>query len=1657
MTEQQDQAKMARPHRPGLGEALVRSGGRLPGADRARFDTFAHLLLARLDAVRGNALPDETLADLALQTFLLLGERQRGPAQISVGRIQRAATGRRADTPHGGQSRERELTVLTVINDDKPFLVSSVMAEIQSRGLRTHLVLHPVHAAKRDASHHLVGLEPVTRMPELSDAGNASSEAAAGWRSESVIVVVTEPLDPAETQDLVAALQRILDQVDAAVRDWRPMLQRLDEAIAALEERSSGASAGLVGETIAFCRWMRAGQFIFLGMREYRLDGDPETGSLRVIDGSSMGVLANPDIHILRRGHELVSLNDEVRRFYLKPSPIIITKSNVQSVVHRRAHMDYVGLKTYGADGKLSGELRIVGLFTAAAYTEPPTEIPFLRLKVARIFDETGIKHSSHEGRMLQNILATFPRDELIQIGVRQLAGWVPMLLQLEFDPQVRAFVRRDRFDRFVSVIVLIPRDRFSTKVRKAIGDMLADAFRGRVVVQQPFFTAGPLVRVHFIIGRYEGPTPDVPEAELERRIAELSETWEDRLESRLANLPDAQGRFAKAFSAAYAESFPPERALEDIERIERLSHDGPVAIDFYRAADAPLTEVRVAIYRFDAPIPLSDRVPILENLGFSVIDERTYRISPQWEGGVRSVCLHDMVLDVGNAPGIDPMGAEVALEEAFTAVFTGRADNDLFNRLVMLAGADWRDAAMLRAYAGFMRQIGLPYDRVSVAETLARHHGRATDLIRIFKARFDPAIDAGEDDRARVEADLNASFESHLAEVSSLDEDRILRTLLRLIGATLRTNFFRRDPSGALPAELAFKLASREVPDAPEPRPYREIWVSGPVVDGVHLRFAPIARGGLRWSDRAHDFRTEVLGLAKAQQVKNTVIVPQGAKGGFVPRLLPKDGSREDVLKAGVSAYQTFISTLLSLTDNLVAGAVVPPEGVVRRDGDDPYLVVAADKGTATFSDYANALSVERGFWLGDAFASGGSAGYDHKKMGITARGAWEGVKRHFREMDHNIQREPFTVAGVGDMSGDVFGNGMLLSPQIRLLAAFDHRDIFIDPDPDAAASFAERQRLFALPRSSWQDYDKAVLSPGGGIFSRSSKSLKLTPQMRTLLSLDKEAATPAEVMRAILKVGVDLFWFGGIGTYVRGNSETDADVGDRGNDAIRISASEFGARVVGEGANLGLTQNARVDFALHGGRLNTDFIDNSAGVNSSDQEVNIKIALAPALMSGRLDMAARNALLTRMTEDVAHACLANNYAQTLALSLAERRGAAGMPDALHLIHTLERRGLLDRVLEDLPDDVALEERRAADKGMTRPELAVLMSHAKLALSYDLDASKVPDDEAVSGMLAAYFPPALREAHAADIAAHPLRREIITTGLTNRMINLAGPDLPARLADDWDLNVDGVAHAIVTALEVVGTDEIVAMISAEDNRLPGRLQLDLYAEAQQQLRTRAAWQAAELRFMPSLADAIRRQRSVYSTLSSNLDAWLSPARTDAVAAATETWVSAGVTELIAARLARGRALAESGDVCLVVEQAASGDGGMAAHDTNSLVTAARVHVAVGDELRLTALKELGREVPSADRFDRLAINSALASLSASHRSLAARALSARGGGDGTSVLEQWRQDLSGPLPRAVRRLSEMLDGAPLTVARLTVAAALVRELADAIATDPLP
>ncbi|RWF70154.1 MAG: NAD-glutamate dehydrogenase, partial [Mesorhizobium sp.] len=1211
--------------------------------------------------------PAEDVADL---------ERAADLAGRAVARHRKGDCIIAIDVDSGVTRQGRPMTVITVVNDNMPFLFDSILGEITESAGEPLLVTHPVIVVRHGKS----GIEEI-----LGDGGSVKGETS--HDRLSVVHVHIGRLSADQAEALAGRLKKLLDQVRAAVADWKPMLARLDQAISEFRYAPVPLDKAHVTEAIAFLEWLRDDNFTFLGMREFNYTGGEKSGMLERADKPGLGILADPDVLVLRRGTEAVSTTPEIRAFLHGPEPLIVTKANAKSLVHRRIYLDYIGVKTYTAKGVLSGELRIVGLFTSTAYTRSVMKIPYLRSKAETVIAKSGFNPHDHSGKALINVLESYPRDELFQVPVPILRKHAEAILGLIERPRVRALVRVDQFDRFVSILVFVPRDRYDSVVREKIGTYLKTVFQGRLSAYYPAFPEGGLARVHFIIGRSGGKTPKVEPATIEAAIRDIVRTWDDALREAVSESgADATlTAIASRFSESYRDSFSPAVALADAGRIARIDAANPIAIDYYRHADQKPHQAALKIYHHGSPVALSRRVPVLENIGFRVISERTFEVGDETSG---MVFIHDMELENSYGKPID-LGDGALFEDAFLSVWRGDVDNDGYNGLAQTAGLWSGEITILRAYGRYLQQAGIPQSQDFIAAALNRYPEIARGLHQLFVARLGPTA---ETDGVVAAKHLKAKIKDALEEVPNIDDDTIIRRYLNLIEASLRTNHFVADTKDK-GQSLAIKLDSQAVDGLPAPRPWREIFVYGSEVEGVHLRFGPVARGGLRWSDRAQDYRTEVLGLVKAQQVKNAVIVPVGAKGGFYPKKLPMSAGRDAIFEAGTSAYKNFVSSLLSITDNIGVDGIIPPAGVVRRDQDDPYFVVAADKGTATFSDTANAISETHNFWLDDAFASGGSAGYDHKKMGITAKGAWEAVKRHFREMNRDIQTEPFTVVGVGDMSGDVFGNGMLLSPATKLIAAFDHRDIFIDPDPDMAASLAERQRMFALPRSSWQDYDKSKLSEGGVIVSRSLKSITLPQAAAAAIGLAKTTATPVEIMNAILKAPVDLLWFGGIGTYVRGSGETNADVGDRANDAIRVTALDVRAKVIGEGANLGVTQRARIEFGMKGGRCNSDAIDNSGGVNCSDVEVNIKIALASAMRKGSLARPARNKLLAEMTDEVSTLVLSNNYQQTLALSLARKRGLADIAHQARFMTALEARGLLDRAVETLPSPAALAE----------------------------------------------------------------------------------------------------------------------------------------------------------------------------------------------------------------------------------------------------------------------------------------------------------------------------------------------------------------------------
>jgi glutamate dehydrogenase len=1302
--------------------------------------------------------------------------------------------------------------------------------------------------------------------------------------------------------------------------------------------------------------------------------------------------------------------------------------------------MDYIGIRRFDPDGALAGEIRIVGLFTSTAYTRSTRSIPYLRRKVDNVLARAGFDPDGHSGKALVNVLETYPRDELFQIDEELLHSFALAILQLDERPRVRVLPRRDRFDRFVSVFVFVPRDRYDSEVRKDIGDYLAGAYNGHVSAFYPFFPEGLMVRVHFIIGRQAGSAPDPERKVLETGIAGIVRTWTDALVETLTVFHGGKAerliaRYREAFSEGYREAYSAEAAVADIRIIEGLSPRRPLGIDFHRRGDVAGDSIGLKVWSHGRPIPLSERVPVLENMGFQVVDEQTFEIAVGAEHE-EGVWFHDMVLRRVDGGAVDLGSAKQRLEATFLMVMRGGAENDGYNALVLSAGLMWREVALLRAISRFLRQIRVSYSQGYMWATLVKHAGIAADIVRLFHARFDPRSAGTAEQRAGAQAEISAAIEEHLRTVESLDEDQILRRFVNAISAAERTNFYQIDQNGQAKPIIAIKFASRRLDGMPLPKPLYEIAIYSPRLEAVHLRFGKVARGGIRWSDRPQDFRTEILGLVKAQQVKNAVIVPVGAKGGFVPKRLPK-GPREAVLEEGTETYKLFMSTLLDLTDNLEPGGLVPPPNVVRHDGDDPYLVVAADKGTATFSDIANTIAEEHGFWLGDAFASGGSAGYDHKKMGITARGAWESVKRHFRERDTDIGTTPFSVVGVGDMSGDVFGNGMLRERTIRLVAAFDHRDIFIDPTPDPEKSFAERARLFALPRSSWQDYDKSLISPGGGVFSRSLKEITLSPEARRLIGLASETVHPQQLMSALLKMPVDLLWFGGIGTYVRAAAETDDAVGDRANDAIRVTGADLKCKVIGEGANLGMTQRGRVEAALSGVKLNTDAIDNSAGVNTSDVEVNFKIALAPLVRDGALLRPARDALLTAMTEDVAALVLRNNYLQTLALSLEARRGLESLGFQQRLMQSLEKRGQLDRVVEFLPDDNELVERRRRAQALTRPELAVLLAYAKLALYDELLESNVPDDPYLGRELARYFPPALNQRFGEAIAQHRLRREIISTSLANSIINRGGPTFAVRIEDQTGAGAARIAAAFAAVRDSYEMTALNTEIDRLDNRVPAALQLDLYSAVQDLLRDRVVWFLRNADLGSGLAAVVTHYREGITAVEAALADAL-PTEAAAARAARERELKArGLGDALARRFANLAALTAAPDII-----------GVADRTGQPITNVAATYFATEAHFRLDGIVRAARALQVSDYFDRLALDRALDGIGDAERRLTA-AMVQEGADDklsGARAVDAWIARRKAEVERVSAQVTEIAHSG-LTLSKLTVAASLLGDL----------
>ena len=1494
-----------------------------------------------------------------------------------------------------------EHTVVQIVHDDMPFLVDSVTMAINRNGRTAHWIVHPLMSVARDAAGR------------VASAGSVAAAGALGQKYpiESLILVECDRIvSAAERQALAQELTRVLGDVRSSVQDWPAMLERVQSVGDAA--KGSPLSADSRQEGIDFLHWLQDRHFTFLGARDYDFKRDASGVRLIACPASGLGILrGSPQTTetLLPGGAVALMESNEL---------VLVTKAMTRATVHRPAWLDYIGVKRFDANGQLVGESRFLGLYTSTAYSAPVSQIPRVRQLAAQVMNSAGVVPESHAAKALQAILDAYPRDELFQIDAATLTEHAMGILRLQERQRTRVFLRRDPFGRFISAQVFVARERFNTELRIRVGNELVAALDGQSVEFTPTLTDSPQARIHYLVRAASSAPETVNLGALEARVAKLAQRWEDDCSAELLRTHgEGQGlllahRFANAFPIAYREDFSAAVAAEDVDMLAALSPAAPLAVRLYRPLDASPGQLRFKIYS-TRKVALSDSLPVLERMGAMVLDEHPYHI------GSADVLLwiHDLGLQL--PVGTDLAAVKQRFEDLYCLAWRGDVESDELNKLALTSALDARAIAVLRAYTRYFRQIGFAFSQNYIETALNRNAPIAQAIVDLFNARFDPDATS---DRKDTQESLKQQIEARLVEVASLDEDRILRQFFATVQATLRTNAWQSTADGDHKPYLSFKIDPHQVPGVPEPKPLFEIWVYSPRVEGIHLRNGKVARGGIRWSDRREDFRTEILGLVKAQHVKNTVIVPVGSKGGFVLKNPPPPSDREATLAEGVACYKLFLRGLLDLTDNLVKGVVVPPVNVVRHDADDTYLVVAADKGTASFSDIANSVSADYGFWLGDAFASGGSVGYDHKKMGITARGAWESVKRHFRSLSINTQTTPFTVVGIGDMSGDVFGNGMLLSQHIKLLLAFDHRHIFIDPAPDVARSYAERARLFSLPRSSWDDYDKSLLSAGGGVYARSAKSIRLSAEARAVIGIDTEVLTPAELLRAILLAPVDLLYNGGIGTYVKATFESHAQVGDKAGDAFRVNGSELRCKVLAEGGNLGCTQNGRIEFAQKGGLIYTDAIDNSAGVDCSDHEVNIKILLGSVVESGDLTLKQRNDLLASMTDEVGLLVLTDNYYQTQALDIAAHRPHYLLDGQQRLLHWLERYGHLNRAIEFLPTDEEIALRRARKTGLSAPENSVLLAYAKMSVFDELLTSNLPDDPYFKRVLAAYFPKALSEKFAPAIAGHPLRREIIATFMTNTVVNRTGATFVNFIASEAGATAADVIRAFTLAREIFDLEVLWDQIDALDYQVEATLQLDLLARLTGIAQRASRWMLRARGQGSDLPTLIQAYQPAARELRQHLSDWLPPAANASWQSATEKLVAAGVAPELAESLSALDFIFPALDLV-----------DLARHASTGLEQAARAYFAIDAELGLTGWRSQISRLPT----DTLWQTQARASARDDIYSIASQVT--RGLLSRQQQLADWRVQHAPEIDRLCRLLSDIstqgADLAPVSVA----------------------
>jgi len=1523
-------------------------------------------------------------------------------------------------------SWESTHTVVEVVQDDMPFLIDSISLVLARHGLSIHLIIHPIVEVRRGVKGQL--LEVFDSPPK----GGKES-----LRESVMHFEVDRQTDREAIETLRTDIKRVLEEVRLAVADWREMRQRMSDVISEIDPEALPLEADSAAEAKAFLHWLEDDHFTFLGYRTYQLVRGKKGDELESLSGSGLGILRDKEATASR---SFSLLPPQLQKQAREPSLLILTKSNTRSMVHRSVNMDYVGVKRFDTKGKVVGEHRFLGLYTSSAYSQSPRDILLLRRKVDGVLRRAKFPPASHDGKSLIHILENFPRDELFQMREEELYETAMGILHLQERQRVRLFVRQDPFDRFVSCMVYAPRDSYNTELRVRMCNLLLQAFNGSDIEFTVQISEMPLARVHFIVRTEPGAIPEYNVEEVETALVEVMRSWQDVLQkSLLDHCGEERGnnlfqKYREAFPAGYREYFSPRTAVYDIEHMERLQHERTLEMLLYRPPEAPTGSLRFKLFRHGESFYLSGTLPMLENMGVEVVFEHPYKIQA---AGAEVVWIHNFGLQ--HNPDLEFATEEIKgiFQEAFARVWNGDMENDPFNRLVLGARLGWREVVLLRAYTKYLRQINASFSESYIATTLEGNAAIAQMLVQLFHARFDPK--ATKSSAAALESlveKINVAIDS----VSSLDEDRILRRMLAVIETTLRTNFYQMDAAGEAKPYLSFKFDPTGIPDMPDPKPAFEISVYSPRTEGVHLRGGKVARGGLRWSDRREDFRTEILGLVKSQLVKNAVIVPVGAKGGFVMKQPPAGGGREALQEEVKACYRTFIRGLLDITDNLRAGDVVPPRDVVRRDEDDPYLVVAADKGTATFSDLANELAAEYGFWLGDAFASGGSVGYDHKKLGITARGAWESVKRHFYEQGIRWQEKPFTVVGIGDMAGDVFGNGLLYSRNIKLVAAFNHMHVFIDPDPDPEASFDERERLFKQPHSTWEDYDSSRISSGGGVFSRQVKSIALSPEIRRLLQIKEQRLAPNELIRAILRAPVDLLWSGGIGTFVKAASESHLDVGDRTNDVIRINGRELRCAVVGEGGNLGLTQLGRIEYAANGGRINTDFVDNSGGVDCSDHEVNIKILLDGIVANGDMTTKQRNQLLAKMADEVSSHVLQHNRHRAQAISIVEAIGFKMTEEQQRFIRAFEREGLLDRALEFLPDDEALAERLGEGRGLLRPELSVLMAYSAIVLYQQLLDSDIADDPYFAKELQHYFPEVLRKRFAQEMEHHRLRREIVTTQVTNSMVNRVGITFVHRLREETGADPCDIARSYMAVREIFGLRDIWSKLEEQQCRVDAQQDLELFMATGVLVERATLWLLRNQKQPLAIEEAVDRFKPGVQSLLQVLPGVLVDEDRESLDTAVETITESGVSEELARRIAALRMLFSALDFVEVESRT-----------SYPIRDVAYIYFHLGDRLGLHWLRDQIANVVSENHWQTMACAALRDDLYSQQSTLVAGVL---GRGKKSKkiepLIERWLTENEAAIQRWQFVLADLRSTGTLDLAMLSVAVREVRDIAQA-------